>query len=101
MRRNHADDRPGTDRGGTRNNKTDQNGSSHDTACANTGPGKTASLVSAREEINSAGPVPLYLLPVTLSTEIHRFGGAIREVLIRRSGRHMYAITILTQGEAE
>lgn len=103
MRRNHADDRPGTDRGGNRNgtDRTDQNGSSHDTACANTGPGKTATFSSARQEINPADPVPLYLVPPVLAREIRRLGGQITEMHVMLGASHQYAITLVTRGGAE
>jgi len=45
-------------------------------------------------------PVPLYLVPAALAAEIRRLGGVISEVHVRRTGRHCYAITVLTRGEA-
>lgn len=42
-------------------------------------------------------PVPLYLIPQTLSREIHTYKGAISRIGIRRSGMHSYLITIATQ----
>ncbi|TAJ45556.1 hypothetical protein CUJ86_02185 [Methanofollis fontis] len=82
MKENHAG--PPGEGGGN-----ERCGSPHEPLCATTGSG-----TAARDETSTAGPVPLYLLPIALSTEIRRFGGTIREVLIRRGGRHMYAITI-------
>ena len=39
-------------------------------------------------------PVPLYLIPQALSTEIHRFGDAIAEVHIRRTVGHNYVLNV-------
>lgn len=39
-------------------------------------------------------PVPLYLIPQALSTEIHRFRDAIVEVHIRRTSGHNYILNI-------
>jgi len=46
------------------------------------------------------GPVPLYLVPVAIAGEIRRLGGVISEVHVRRTGRHCYAIAVVTRGEA-
>ena len=40
--------------------------------------------------------VPLYLVPQVLSQNIHQIGGAIRKMVITRTGNHQYAITIET-----
>ncbi|MGV8088200.1 MAG: hypothetical protein ACP5NU_03960 [Methanomicrobiales archaeon] len=39
-------------------------------------------------------PVPLYLIPQALSTEIHRFGDSIAEVHIRRTVGHNYVLNV-------
>jgi len=76
--------------------------------CANIGLSGTADEQSAAENINAsegaaagtathtAGPVPLYLIPPTLSGLIHDLGGAISEIAVKRTGRHVYAISITT-----
>jgi len=45
-------------------------------------------------EVEDAGAYPLYLIPQVLSREIHARGGTITAIVIRRSGRHNYQITI-------
>jgi len=82
MRETHAGP-PGAGRGGI------WNGSPRDRPCANTGSGE-----------NDMGPVPLYLVPVAIAGEIRRLGGVISEVHVRRTGRHCYAIAVVTRGEA-
>ena len=71
--------------------------------CANIGFSGTADKRSAATKINSAdaastsiaaGSVPLYLIPQTLSAEIHAHGGDISEISVRRTGQHVYAITL-------
>ncbi len=42
-----------------------------------------------------ASPVPLYLIPQTLSSEIHAHGGDISGIAIKRTGQHVYAITLV------
>jgi hypothetical protein len=39
-------------------------------------------------------PVPLYLIPKTLSEEIRKYGDAISEVRVRRTAGHTYLIKI-------
>lgn len=39
-------------------------------------------------------PVPLYLIPQALSTEIHRFGDSIAVVHIRRTVGHNYVLNV-------
>ncbi len=46
------------------------------------------------EKGENAGAYPLYLIPQVLSREIHARGGTITAIVIRRSGRHNYQITI-------
>ncbi|MBN1194547.1 MAG: hypothetical protein JXA08_04275 [Methanomicrobiaceae archaeon] len=48
---------------------------------------------------HAAGPVPLYLIPQALSTEIHRLGGTIAEITVTRTGGHGYAIRIRTHAQ--
>ena len=71
--------------------------------CANIGLSGTADEQSAAEDIKTAssagetitaGPVPLYLIPQTLSAEIHAHGGDISEIAVKRTGQHVYAITL-------
>jgi len=75
--------------------------------CANIGLSGTADEQSAAKNINTAdgagktikaGPVPLYLVPQTISTEIHAHGGNISEIAVRRTGQHVYAITLTRTG---
>lgn len=77
--------------------------------CANIGLSGTADQQSAATNITSAGsagetikagPVPLYLIPQTLSAEIHAHGGDISEIAVKRTGQHVYAIT-LTKAEKQ
>lgn len=78
--------------------------------CANIGLPGTADEQSASENINSAdsaetsfhaGPVPIYLVPQTISAEIHEHGGNISEITIRRTKHHVYAITLIKSGSQE
>ena len=71
--------------------------------CANIGLRGTADEQSAATKINttagartpiSAGPVPLFLVAKTISTEIHAHGGDISEIAVKRTGQHVYAITL-------
>lgn len=71
--------------------------------CANIGFTGTADEQSAAGDIKivgspgetiTAGPVPLYLIPQTLSAEIHAHGGDISEIAVKRTGQHVYAITL-------
>jgi len=48
---------------------------------------------------HTTDPVPLYLVPQALSAEIHRLGGSILEVHIRRTGCHNYLIILTTRGK--
>ncbi len=67
----------------------------------------TANEQSASGNINSAdeagmsihaAPVPLYLVPATISAEIHANGGDVREITVRRTRQHVYAITLTRTG---
>ncbi|HDS63112.1 MAG TPA: hypothetical protein ENN52_03085 [Methanofollis liminatans] len=59
------------------------------------GPGPLAVSGPAPDEKGEdAGAYPLYLIPQVLSREIHARGGTITAIVIRRSGRHNYQITI-------
>ncbi len=71
--------------------------------CANSEMSGTAKEPLAADGIKStvreqttikAGPVPLYLIPQTLSSEIHAHGGDISGIAIKRTGQHVYAITL-------
>ncbi|GAB7015450.1 hypothetical protein JCM10550A_08160 [Methanogenium cariaci] len=78
------------------------NGSPAKKPCSHIGLRGTADEQSAATEINSpagrtpisAGPVPLYLIPQTISTEIHAHGGDISEITVRRARHHFYAISL-------
>ncbi|WFN33440.1 hypothetical protein L1S32_06150 [Methanogenium sp. S4BF] len=73
--------------------------------CANSEMSGTAGEHPAAEGMQSAvheqtaiqaGPVPLYLIPQTISSGIHAHGGEISEITVRRTGQHVYAITLTT-----
>ncbi|WP_084600850.1 hypothetical protein [Methanolacinia paynteri] len=69
---------------------------------ANTNNPGTANNSSTSENLSkSAGPVPLYLLPQTLSQEIHEFGDSIIEVNIRRTRGHNYLIRLTASAKEE
>lgn len=74
-------------------------GSPHEPTCTTTGSGKTARGASAYREIKPSDPVPLYLVPIAIAGEIRRLGGVISEVHVRRTGRHCYAIAVVTREE--
>ncbi len=94
------------------------NGSPRNETCANTVSWRTATTTSLPGVISPApgpgdrrqglapmtaaehttDPVPLYLVPQALSAEIHRLGGSILEVHIRRTGCHNYLIILTTGG---
>ncbi len=69
--------------------------------CANTdshGTENTSSSGIEPQKVNhTTGPVPLYLVPQALSHELHRLGGAVAEVKIRRTRGHNYRITVTAQ----
>ena len=44
--------------------------------------------------IHSTEPVPLYLIPKTLSEEIQKYGDSITGVLIHRTSGHSYVLKI-------
>lgn len=78
-------------------------GSPHHDSCANTESGETATRSSAPETISNpdtftTGPVPLYLIPQALSSEIHQHRDAIIEMHIRRTRYHHYLITLVKAG---
>jgi len=91
MRENHADP-PATGPGEV---EKERGGSPRIESCANTCSGRTAAM----RETNTAGPVPLYLVPVAIAGEIRRFGGVISEISVRRTGRHCYAIAVVRRLE--
>ena len=62
-------------------------------AAAATTAATTPTTGAAGESIH-AGPVPLYLVPQTISAEIHAHGGEISGISVQRTGQHFYAITL-------
>jgi len=54
----------------------------------------TDAVTAPRDTSIKAGPVPLYLIPQTISSEIHAHGGEISGITVRRTGQHVYAITL-------
>lgn len=46
-------------------------------------------------------PVPFYLVPQAIATEMRRLGGGVSEIHARRTGGHKYAITIVMEEEEE
>ena len=84
----------------------DIDSSPHDEACANIGSHGTANNSSSSREIRSApgkrtaGVVPLFLVKQVVAAEIGRFGRAVREIHIVRTGCHYYAVTTVTGQEA-
>ena len=83
--------------------KLKEEGSPAKKPCANIGLPGTADEKLSSGKINTAydagatihaGPVPLFLVPQTISTEIHAHGGAISGISVRRTGQHVYAITL-------
>jgi hypothetical protein len=46
-------------------------------------------------------PVPLYLVPPTITANVKKFGGAISEIHVTRTGGHQYAITMVIEEDAE
>ncbi len=81
-------------------------GSPHDEACANIDSHGTANNSSPSEVIRSAtderhaGIVPLYLVQQVVAVEVARYGRAVREIHIVRTGCHYYTITTVTAQEA-
>ncbi|CCJ36148.1 hypothetical protein BN140_1225 [Methanoculleus bourgensis MS2] len=81
-------------------------GSPHDEACANIDSHGTANSSSPSEGIRPAtdkrraGIVPLYLVQQVVAAEIARYGRAVREIHVVRTGCHYYTITTLTAREA-
>ena len=79
-------------------------GSPHDEACANIDSHGTANNSSPSEEISSApdrrhaGIVPLYLVQQVVAAEISRYGRAVREIHVVRTGCHYYTVTTITGG---
>ena len=77
-------------------------GSPQNDQCANTDSEETANNSSLSENISPAanvtsyapGPVPLFLIPQAIATEIHKLGDAILEVHIQRTSGHTYHITV-------
>lgn len=82
------DKRP-PDRGGT---EPKTSGGSPDQKCDRT-VGQAATGISSPEEIN-VSPVPLFLVPQAVASEIRRHGRAVREINVRRTRNHQYAISV-------
>jgi len=57
-------------------------------------PGSTRGVLLMAVSEFTTSPVPLYLIPQALSSEIHRFRDAITEVHIRRTSGHNYILNI-------
>ncbi|WP_300998863.1 hypothetical protein [Methanoculleus sp.] len=47
-----------------------------------------------------AGVVPLYLVQQIVAAEVSRYGRAVREIHIVRTGCHFYTVTTVTGQEA-
>ena len=84
----HHDRRP-PDRGGT---ESKTSGGSPDKKCHHA-LRQAATDTSAREEIN-VSPVPLFLVPRAVADEIRHHGRAVREINVRRTRNHQYAISV-------
>ncbi|MFA5614033.1 MAG: hypothetical protein WC993_06140 [Methanoculleus sp.] len=67
-------------------------GGSPDLKCDRT-VGQAATGTSPAEEIN-VSPVPLFLVPRAVADVIRRHGRAVREIHVRRTRNHQYAISI-------
>jgi len=55
--------------------------------------GQAATGTSSPEGIN-VSPVPLFLVPRAVADEIRRHGRAVREINVRRTRNHQYAISV-------
>jgi hypothetical protein len=55
--------------------------------------------VTANE--TAPGPVPLYLIPKAVSSEIQRIGAPIKEMHITRTTGHHYRIAIVREPEGD
>ena len=81
-------------------------GSPRDEACANIDSHRTANNSSPSEGIRPAtderrpGVVPLYLVQQIVAAEVARYGRAVREIHIVRTGCHFYTVTTVTGQEA-
>ena len=87
--------------------RTDRiDGSPRDEACANIDSHGTANnsspsgVISPTPEKRMAGVVPLYLVQQVVAAEVARYGRAVREIHIVRTGCHYYTITTVTAQEA-
>lgn len=77
-------------------------GSPQNKSCGNTNSTGTANNSSTSENLSkAAGPVPLYLLPQTLSQEIHELGDSIIEIQIKRTRGHNYLIRLTASAKEE
>ncbi len=87
--------------------RTDRiDGSPHDEACTNIDSHGTANnsspsgVISPTPEKRMAGVVPLYLVQQIVAAEVSRYGRAVREIHIVRTGCHFYTVTTVTGQEA-
>lgn len=87
---------PGTDPGRVGKKR---DGSPHEPTCTTTGSGKTARNSSAHREINTADPIPLYLVPQVVGAAVRRFGRHIQEIRVSTAPGHTYTVTVRTQEE--
>lgn len=85
-------------------------GSPEKKPCSHIGLIRTADEQSISKEINTtddagkiirAGPVPLFLIPQTVSAEIHAHGGDISRIIITRTRRHAYEISLSKTGSKD
>ena len=87
--------------------RTDRiDGSPRDEACTNIDSHGTANnsspsgVISPTPEKRMAGVVPLYLVQQVVAAEVSRYGRAVREIHVVRTGCHYYTITTVTGQEA-
>ncbi len=52
----------------------------------------------AADKTFHAGPIPIYLVPQTISKEIHAHGGNIAGITVRRTHHHTYMISLTRTG---
>ena len=79
--------------------------SPHDDACTNIDSHGTANNSSLSRVIRPAtgerraGIVPLYLIRQVAAAEVSRYGRAVREIHIVRTGCHYYIVTVIQAGQ--
>ncbi|WP_292385890.1 hypothetical protein [Methanoculleus sp. UBA430] len=77
-----------------------KDGSPHDEACANIDSHGTANsssppgVIRPSPEEERASIVPLFLVPRAVADVIRRHGRAVREINVRRTRNHQYAINV-------